>query len=127
MHHSTSAVVLLRDLADASDALGDALMRHDHAALLTANGRTESVTAALTARAETLTDSERSELASPVLAPLFDRIRAAARRNAVLIEQAWELDAATMRLLVGVGRAQADGQLAAYAAPVQAGYVDRQA
>ena len=120
--------MLLHELADASDALGDALMRHDHAALVAANERTDALTAALAVRAESLTPPERAELAGPLLAPLFDRIRAAARRNAVLIEQAWALDAATLRLLAGVGRAQAgDGQLGAYRSPAASGYVDLQA
>ena len=123
----TSPVALLRDLADAAEALGDALMRHDRIALVAANERSDAVTSRLTERAEALTPEEREELASPALAPVFDRIRAAARRNMVLIEQAWALDAATLRLLAGVGQAQPETPLGPYRSPARAGYLDRQA
>lgn len=124
---SASPVAMLHDLADASEALGDALMRHDRPGLVAANGRTEALTALLAERADTLTPAERTALAAPELAPLYERIRTAARRNMVLIEQAWALDAATLRLLAGVGQAQAEGQLSPYRTPSRAGYIDRQA
>jgi hypothetical protein len=56
---------------------------------------------------------------------LCARLADGARRNAYLIEQAWAVDAALMRLLLGLGRVGADGTVGGYSVPPGPTYVDR--
>jgi len=58
---------------------------------------------------------------------LSERLAAGSRRNAYLIEQAWAVDAALMRLLLGLGKVGADGAFGGYASNPGPTYVDRQA
>ncbi len=120
-------VAALGDLADATDSLTIAVERHDLAGLLAANDRAEALTARADAIARELDDLDRARLDPGVILGLRDRLDTAARRNAYLIERAWALDAATMRLLAGLGRPSSETPIATYAAPASAAYLDRQA
>jgi hypothetical protein len=117
----------LAELATSTDDLTAAVNRHDLAALLAANGRAEELVARLRARSGDLTDVERGRLDMVRVRVLQDRIDVAARRNAYLIERAWAVDAATMRLLASLGRPAGDGPGGPYAPPPGPGYLDRQA
>ena len=125
--------VALEHLADASDTLTIAVERHDLAALIAASDRAERLTEQVAGLAAELEPSERSALDSKRIAGLRERLAVSARRNAYLIERAWSLDAATMRLLAGVGTDAADGGTAERPtggyrpAPVSAIYLDREA
>jgi hypothetical protein len=67
------------------------------------------------------------ELPAYGIPALCERLAAGARRNAYLIEQAWAVDAALMRLLLGLGKVGSDGTIGRYAASSGPTYVDRQA
>ena len=120
-------VASLTELADATDELTIAVERHDLAALLAANERAEMLTARADALANALDDADRAVLDPVRILALRERLDTAARRNAYLIERAWALDAATMRLLISLGRPSADSPMSTYAAPTSATYLDRQA
>jgi hypothetical protein len=45
----------------------------------------------------------------------------------LLIEQAWAVDAALMRLLLGLGKVGSDGSVGGYSSNPGPSYVDRQA
>lgn len=121
-------VATLTALADASDAVGMAVRRHDHAALLDANLRADALTDQVAAQSAALTDQERAAFETAGVAAVCERLRVSARRNAYLIERAWAIDAATMRLLAGLGRIDQDGAVSAFAATApDAACVDRQA
>ena len=98
----------LEDLADASDTLTIAVERHDLPSLLAASDRAERLTGRVADIAAVLDPVDRVELDGPRIAGLRDRLSVSARRNAYLIERAWALDAATMRLLAGLGQGGAD-------------------
>lgn len=117
----------LESLGDASDAIADAVLRHDHDALLAANERTDRLVGELNRIGEGLSGDDVAQLPAAGVPALCERLRASARRNAYLIETAWALDAATMRLLAGLGKLAAEGGLKHYAAPQGPAYVDRQA
>jgi hypothetical protein len=118
--------VLLEALAEAVDALTNALVAHDLAAIT-------SVTEAAAAICERLDHLEAGPAAirpaRPELWPLAERIGAAARRNAVLLEAAWMTDAAILRLLAAAASEQEDASSAYQAptAPQPTGWLDRQA
>ncbi len=110
----------LAGLADVSDSVARAVQSHDRLGLEAANARAEELLARVVELVPTLTDEDRL-LAGDELAGLAERLNGAARRNAYLIEQAWAVDAALMRLMMGVGK---DG---AYGEQPTPAYVDRQA
>jgi hypothetical protein len=72
-----------------------------------------------------LTDQERLDLASTPIPELRAELAAAARRNAVLIEQAWAVDAALMRLILGGGKTGQDAAGTGYGSAPGPAYVDR--
>lgn len=111
----------LAGLVDVSDQVAAAVRRHDRPALEAANARAEELLAAAAELGPMLTDDDRRLIGGDALSSLSDRLAAGARRNAYLIEQAWAVDAALMRLIMGVGKEGAYGEEPAPA------YVDRQA
>jgi hypothetical protein len=117
----------LEDLADVTDSLTTAVEGHDLAGLVASNERAEALAARIGEASARLTDADRERLDRRRIRALCERIDVGVRRNAYLIERAWALDAATMRLLAGLGRAGTDGTLHSYAQPAAPGYVDRQA
>ena len=100
--------VALEDLADASDTLTIAVERHDLPALVAASDRAERLTERVAGLAGGLDAADRVELDGSRIARLRERLAVSARRNAYLIERAWALDAATMRLLAGLSQGGAD-------------------
>jgi hypothetical protein len=66
-------------------------------------------------------------LADAGVPALVARLSAGARRNAFLIEQAWAVDAALIRLLMGVGRIGPDGTVGGYSANPGPACVNRDA
>jgi hypothetical protein len=115
----------LTALADISDAVTLAVQRHDRIALEQSNVRAEKLVLEVNALAESLTERDRALVAETGIGALCERLAAGGRRNAYLIEQAWAVDAALMRMLVGIGKVSPDGT--GYgSAPAQA-FVDRQA
>jgi hypothetical protein len=130
---ATALTAALDELVESTDALTVAVERHDLVALVAASNRAEVLTIRVDAIAAELGPIDRIELDAPRIAQLTERLAVGARRNAYLIERAWALDAATMRLLVGVGQERAEsmpgerpgsGYVAA-AAPAL--YLDREA
>jgi hypothetical protein len=117
----------LADLADATDSMTSAVERHDLARLVATNERAEALAARIGELSGSLTDADRTRLDHGRMRALCERIDTAVRRNACLIERAWALDAATMRLLAGLGRVATDTPLHPYAQPSTPGYLDRQA
>ncbi len=124
----------LGELAGAAASLTAAVERHDLAALVAANERAEILSARVGDLANALTDADRARLDLARMAALRDRLDLAARRNAYLIERAWAVDAATMRLLVGLGRSGSATDLGAPDHPARTyvtheppGDIDRQA
>lgn len=101
----------LRELVDAADAIAAAVEVHDRVALEAANARAEGLADEVGQLIARLGPGEAVDLADPGfgLRPIVSRLRAAGRRNALLIERAWALDAATTRLLAGLARGVADG------------------
>jgi hypothetical protein len=109
-----SLAATLTELAEVADAMTAAVERHDLAALQASTERAD----ALTQQARALTGERRpADAASagpsaagpapvatvtPELQAVGERLAAAARRNAYLIEHAWAVDAATMRLIAGL-------------------------
>lgn len=120
-------VATLTELANATDDLTIAVERHDLAGLLDANDRAEALTARADGIANELDDADRARLDPRQVLALRERLDTAARRNAYLIERAWALDAATMRLLAGLGRPAAETPVSTYSTPAPAAYLDRQA
>jgi len=123
----TALVAALGELADATDSLTIAVERHDLARLVAASERAATLTAQIGDLSAGLTDADRARLDRERMRALRGRIDLAARRNAWLIERAWALDAATMRLLASLGRPTGDLPLQSYAPPPGPGYLDRQA
>jgi hypothetical protein len=111
----------LESLAEASDALTIAVERHDLTALIAASDRAERLTERVGALAADLDAVDRIDLDGDRIAGLRERLATSSRRNAYLIERAWALDAATMRILAGVGQGNADAgderPIATYRAP----------
>jgi hypothetical protein len=120
-------VAALGELADATDSLTTAVERHDLAGLVAANEHAEALTERIRDLSVGLTDSDRARIDHERIRALRERIDLAARRNAYLIERAWAIDAATMRLLASLGRPAPDMPLHSYAPPSAPAYLDRQA
>jgi hypothetical protein len=115
----------LSRLLAASNGVTEALTRHDRVALETSNELSSSLVAEVGDLAVGLTDQERLDLASTPIPELRAELAAAARRNAVLIEQAWAVDAALMRLILGGGKTGQDAAGTGYGSAPGPAYVDR--
>jgi hypothetical protein len=115
----------LISLVAASDGVADAVTRHDRTALTTCNEQAEALVERVNVLTAALTAEDKALLGDFGVPALCQRLAGCARRNAYLIEQAWAVDAALMRLLLGLGRAGADGAVGGYAAPAGPTYVDR--
>ena len=133
MPRATALTSALDALVDATDALTVAVERHDLVALVAASDRAEVLTIRVDSIAAELGPIDRIELDAARIAQLTERLAVGARRNAYLIERAWALDAATMRMLVGLGQERLDalpgerpgsGYMAAMAPAL---YLDREA
>jgi hypothetical protein len=111
----------LSDLAAVSDDVTEAIQRHDRIALEAANARAEELLADIGRINASLTEDDRHLVAETDIATLCQALAVGARRNALLLEQAWAVDAALMRLVVGAGK---DGVYNASQGPA---YVDTQA
>ena len=121
-----SALTLaLSRLAAASDGVADAVTRHDRLALVSCTEESDTLVEEVGRLNAVLSDEERAMLPRVGVPELCSRLAAGARRNAYLIEQAWATDAALMRLLLGLGRVGADGNLSGYSANPGPTYVDR--
>jgi hypothetical protein len=112
-------------LLEASDGVADAVTRHDRIGLLRINEDAEQIVVAVNSCAAALSEDERSVVGQTGIPALCERLAAGARRNAFLIEQAWAVDAALMRLLLGFGKTNADGPVGAYTSAPGPAYVDR--
>lgn len=123
---SALATALTR-LVATSESVSDAVTRHDRIALLVANDQADYLVDEVNRLAAGLSDADRVELPAYGIPVLCERLAAGARRNAYLIEQAWAVDAALMRLLLGLGKVGSDGTVGGYAASSGPTYVDRQA
>jgi len=111
----------LSDLAAVSDDVTEAIQRHDRIALEAANARAEELLADIGRINASLTEDDRHLVAETDISTLCQALAVGARRNALLLEQAWAVDAALMRLVVGAGK---DGVYNASQGPA---YVDTQA
>jgi hypothetical protein len=114
----------LRALIAVGSAIAEAVERRDLAALERATheaeGLTASIPAAIAARSAPNARPVAAEIAS-----LAEEARSRARRTAMLIEHAWSIDAATLRLLAGIGRAS--GATTGYVAAAPAPHLERRA
>jgi hypothetical protein len=97
---------LLAALADASDALTAAVVRHDHQAIVAATHDAEELVEQLSRLENSPHPDARPRPADVFL--LAARIGAAARRNALLLETAWATDAAILRLLATAAKAESE-------------------
>lgn len=125
--HLGPLLAALAELTDASEAMADAVRRRDLDALTAACHRAQELTARVEAHRRALDTVEPTDGQAGRLRALRDRLAAAARRNALLIEQAWALDAATLRLIAGFGRGPDGGAAAFYAVLTSSAWLDRQA
>jgi hypothetical protein len=123
----TALTTTLTQLAEISDDVTDAVQRHDRPSLEQANERAEGLVSEVNRLAAALTQEDRALVGGTAIAGLCQRLAVAARRNAYLIEQAWAVDAALMRLLVGVGTVGAEGTVSGYGSQPGPTYVDREA
>jgi len=107
----------LGGLVEATDAITSSITQRDITALGAAVARAEALTDAL-GRANPVLDEMRGDrrirAAAPELVALRERLRENGRRNAVLIQRAWELDAAAVRLLVRLVSPDAELPAGAY-------------
>jgi hypothetical protein len=117
----------LTGLVAASDGVADAVTRHDRIALTRCNEEADALVDEVNRLTAALTAEDKKLLGEAGVTALCERLAAGARRNAYLIEQAWAVDAALMRLLLGLGRVGPDGAVGGYAANPGPSYVDRQA
>ena len=115
----------LSRLISASDRVADAVTRHDRLALVRSNEQAEALVDEVNRLATALTPQDREMLGEVGVPDLCEGLAIAARRNAYLIEQAWAVHAALMRLLVGLGKVGSDGALGGYAVPAGPTYLDR--
>lgn len=115
----------LAELADVIDSIGVAVRSHDLAAIEAANERATALQTALAARIAAPGDADRVR-PSGRLVGLLDRLRSGVRRNALLIEHAWAIDAATTRLLLSLGRSPAEPLVGAYV-PIPVATIERRA
>jgi hypothetical protein len=123
----TALTSALTRLVAASDGVADAVTRHDRISLSRCNEEADALVDEVNRLTAALTAQDRELLADVGVTALCERLAVGARRNAYLIEQAWAVDAALMRLLLGLGRVGADGTVGGYAANPGPTYVDRQA
>jgi hypothetical protein len=114
-------------LVVASDGVADAVTRHDRLGLIKCNEQAESLVDEVNRLTSALDPHDKALFGEVGVTTLCERLAKGARRNAYLIEQAWAVDAALMRLLLGIGRVGADGKVGGYAAAPGPTYVDRQA
>jgi hypothetical protein len=114
-------------LIAATDVVADAVRRHDRIALVAANEKADALVGEVNRCNSALTDDDRAVLDAVGVPARCERLGSAARRNALLIEQAWAVDAALMRLLLGIGKVGADGAVGGYSSNPGPSYVDRQA
>ena len=117
----------LGELADAADSLTSAVEGHDLAGLEAANERAEALALRIGDLSAGLSEIDRVRVDNRRVRALRERIDTATRRNAYLIERAWAVDAATMRLLASLGRPSPDVALDTYVQPSAPAYFDRQA
>ena len=110
-----------------SDGVADAVKRHDRLALDRCNEQAEPSIEEVNRLTAALTEDDRAMLGEAGVLALCERLAAGMRRNAYLIEQAWAVDAALMRLLLGLGKVGADGTVGGYSANPGPAYVDREA
>jgi len=123
---SSLEAALIR-LAGASDGVTEAVTHHDRGALEAANERADVLMAEIGQLATALSPPERALLPQTGVPALCERLAAGARRNALLIENAWAVDAALMRLLLGLGKAGSDRNVGGYGSDPGPAYLDRQA
>ena len=123
---SALAAALVR-LLEASDGVADAVTRHDRLGLIRLNETAEAIVEQIGGCAADLSEEERSVVGQTAIPALCQRLAAGARRNAFLIEQAWAVDAALMRLVLGMGKTGIEGPLGAYNSAPGPTYVDREA
>jgi hypothetical protein len=123
----TALTSALTTLAEIADTVTDAVQRHDRTSLEKANERADGLVTEVNRLAATLTREDRALIGEAGITALCGRLAVAARRNAYLIEQAWAVDAALMRLLVGVGTVGAEGTASGYGSQPGPNYVDREA
>jgi hypothetical protein len=117
----------LTRLVAASDGVADAVTRHDRVALIRSNEEADALVDDVNRLTAALTAEDREMLGEVGVTALCERLAAGARRNAYLIEQAWAVDAALMRLLLGLGKVGPDGLVGGYANNPGPTYLDRQA
>jgi hypothetical protein len=117
----------LERLVAASDAVTHAVTGHDHDGLVAANERADGLLAEVGRLTAALTPDDQALLPRTAVPGLCRRLGIAARRNAVLIESAWAVDAALMRLLLGAGRNGSENAVAGYGTSSGPAYLDRQA
>lgn len=123
----TALASALNRLVAASDGVADAVTRHDRIGLIKCNEQAEAILGEINRLGAALTPEDRTLLGETGIAALCQRLAEGAQRNAYLIEQAWAVDAALMRLLLGLGRVGADGTVGGYSTSPGPSYVDRQA
>ncbi len=117
----------LTSLVEISDGVTDAVTRHDRIALSRCNEQADALVDEVNRLTAALTVEDRELLGEVGVSALCERLASGARRNAYLIEQAWAVDAALMRLLLGLGKVGPDGTVGGYAANPGPSYVDREA
>ena len=120
-------VSALSRLIAISDGVADAVGRHDRIALDSRNAQAEATIAEVNRLNAALSTEDRAMMTAVGIPELSEHLAAGSRRNAYLIEQAWAVDAALMRLLLGLGKVGADGAVGGYASNPGPTYVDRQA
>ena len=117
----------LTALADVSDQLTLAVQHHDRPAIERSNARAEQLLVEVGGLADSLTEGDRAFMGETGIRTLCERLAIGARRNAYLIEKAWAVDAALMRMLVGIGKVGSEGVVPGYGEPPPQTFVDRQA
>jgi hypothetical protein len=123
----TALGTALAGLLAASSSVTDAVTRHDRLALERANEQAEALLDEIRPLSAALTPLDRQLLPHSGITDICERLAAGSRRNAYLIEQAWAVDAALMRLMLGLGKVGADGSVGGYSAAPGPAYFDRQA
>jgi hypothetical protein len=123
----SALTVALGRLVAASDGVADAVTHHDRIGLIKCNEQAESLVDEVNRLTSALDPRDKALFGEVGVTTLCERLARGARRNAYLIEQAWAVDAALMRLLLGLGRVGADGKVGGYSAAPGPTYVDRQA
>ncbi|MBA3876309.1 MAG: hypothetical protein C0498_05125 [Anaerolinea sp.] len=105
----------LREVAEILDAVAAAVLAHDRIRLDSANARATALLTTLAAQITELDGTGGQVPADGRVTGLVRRLRAAVRRNSMLIERAWAMDAATTRLLLSLGRGPVESPAGAYA------------